>query len=139
MPAIGVCGAVANRTGFNNPADCANCCGPRGRFTGEVGFVDFSHDDVVVSALKPGKDGTAVLRVYEAAGAPAHNVRVTLHTPVTQVREANLIEDAGADVHSSGDAFEFHIKPFEIKTFKLSMKPFGVAGSISQSNARSRP
>jgi alpha-mannosidase len=82
-----------------------------------------SNDDVVTSALKPGKNGTVVLRVYEAAGKPSHAVRATWHATTSQVHEANLIEDAGAPIDAQGDSFTFELKPYEIKTFELTIKP----------------
>jgi hypothetical protein len=39
------------------------------------------------------------------------------------VHEANLIEDAGAPVDIHGDSFTFDLKPYEIKTFELTVKP----------------
>jgi alpha-mannosidase len=90
--------------------------------------LDVSQDSVVTSALKPGNDGTAVLRVYEAAGKPAQRVRVTFHTAIVQARNANLIEDAGAELHIDHDSVEFDLRPFEIKTFKFTLKQPVVAG-----------
>jgi len=37
-----------------------------------------THPNVLVSTLKPGEQGGAVLRIYEAAGLPAKGVRVKL-------------------------------------------------------------
>jgi hypothetical protein len=76
---------------------------------------------VVASAFKQSKDGTSVLRVYEAAGQAAKAVRVTLRFNLKQLHEANLIEDKGAPLAFERDGFTFDLKPFEIKTFKLSL------------------
>ena len=38
------------------------------------------------------------LRVYEASGRPAAGVTIKLKAKVLSAREANLLEDAGADL-----------------------------------------
>ena len=86
-------------------------------------MLDVSHQNVVTSALKPGKDGTTVVRVYEAAGSPAKAVRLTFHSAISQMHEANLMEDRGAEINTERDSFTFDLRPFEIKTFTLILKP----------------
>ncbi len=83
------------------------------------GLLDVSAHDVVVSALKPAKDGSAVLRVYEAAGRPHERVTVNTRANVAEVHEANLMEDSGRALQVQGNKFEFDLKPYQIKTFKL--------------------
>ncbi len=95
--------------------------------------MEVSNDDAVTSALKPGKDGTVILRVYEAAGKPSRGVRARWHVPIGQVREANLIEDTGRPIDAQRDSFTFEMKPYEIKTFKLTLKP---APMVSSQTAR---
>ena len=85
------------------------------------------NDDAVTSALKPGKDGTVVLRVYEASGKPTHGVHASWHASISQVHEANLIEDPGARLNAQQDSFTFDLKPYEIRTFKLAVKPAPIA------------
>ncbi len=46
-------------------------------------------------------------------------VKVNFHFPIADAHEANLIEDAGAPISSSGDTLTFDLKPFEIRTFKF--------------------
>lgn len=104
---------------FNNPLIARMVAPHRGELPNRWGMVDISQDNVVASALKPGRDGTAVLRVYEAGGQAAKGVRVSFHCPIREAHEANLIEDAGAAVTASGDGFSFDLKPFEIRTFKF--------------------
>ena len=107
---------------FNNPLIVRTVAPHRGVLPKRWGILDVSADDVVASALKPGREGTAVLRVYEAGGQAANGVRVNFHVPIAEAHEANLIEDAGAAIASSGDAVVFDLKPFEIRTFKFRVK-----------------
>ena len=68
------------------------------------------------------------LRVYETAGKPAQRVRVTFHTAVSHARNANLIEDGGAELQIDHDSIVFDLRPFEIKTFKFTMMRPVIAG-----------
>lgn len=106
---------------FNNPLIAKTVAPHRGELPGRWGMFEIDQQNVVASALKQSKDGTAVLRVYEAAGKQANGVRVTLHVRLKQLHEANLIEDSGAQLQSELNSFTFDLKPFEIKTFKLSL------------------
>ncbi|MGH9554128.1 MAG: glycosyl hydrolase-related protein [Terriglobales bacterium] len=55
-------------------------------------------------------------------------MRASWRVAISQVHEANLIEDAGARVESQRDSFAFDLKPYEIKTFKLTLQPATIAG-----------
>jgi alpha-mannosidase len=107
---------------FNNPLIVRTVAPHQGTLPKRWGILDVSADNVVASALKPGRDGTAVLRVYEAGGQAASGVRVTFHVSIADTHEANLIEDNGAAIASTGDAVTFDLKPFEIRTFKFRVK-----------------
>jgi hypothetical protein len=50
------------------------------------------------------------------------------------VQEANLIEDAGAELEVHENGFLFDLKPFEIKTFKLTLK--GTPSSRSEQGSQ---
>ena len=106
---------------FNNPLIARTAAPHHGELPARWGLLEVSKKDVVTSALKSGRDGSAILRVYEAAGTPAVGVRVTLHRPISRVQEANLIEDPGNAVDAGSDGFSFDLRPFEIKTFKLTL------------------
>jgi alpha-mannosidase len=107
---------------FNNPLVVQTAATHSGDLPSQWGLLDISSDHVVVSALKPGKDGVVVLRVYEAAGKPAQGVHARFHGKISDVHEANLLEDAGAPVASGAEGFTFDLKPFEIKTFRLRLE-----------------
>jgi alpha-mannosidase len=106
---------------FNNPLIARSEAPHPGVLPKRWGLLDISADNVVASALKPGREGTAVLRVYEAAGETANGVKVNFHLPIGDGHEANLIEDAGPAIATSGDTLAFDMKPFEIRTFKFRL------------------
>lgn len=124
------------RTGleFNNPLIARTVAAHSGALPATWGLVEVSNENAVTSALKPGKDGTVILRVFEAAGKPSHGVRATWRVPISRVHEASIIEDTGPSLGARSDSFTFELKPFEIKTFKLTLKPAPIA--ISQTAVR---
>ncbi len=87
------------------------------------GWLEISAPNVNVSALKPGRDGSVILRVYEAAGRATSGVSVKLQAHLVSVNEANLMEDSGREIVPEQDTFKFDLHPYEIKTFKLRLRP----------------
>jgi len=106
---------------FNAPLMAHTAAPHAGHLPSRWGLLDISQDNVVISALKLGRGGVVILRVYEAAGKPAHETRISFRGAIGQVDEANLLEDTGSKINSTRDGFSFDLKPFEIKTFKLSV------------------
>jgi alpha-mannosidase len=107
---------------FNNPLIARTASNHRGRLASRWGMLTVSGDNVVVSALKPGKEGRVVLRVYEAGGKAAANVRAQWLVPINGVHESNFVEDKGEGVDSERDGFVFSLRPFEIRTFQVAIK-----------------
>src|SRR5260221_2397610 len=118
-------GAAISRAGleFNNPLLVRKAPAHPGTLPKQWGLLDVSAPSVVLSAFKPGDKGSTVLRVYEADGKPARNVRIKLHAKILSAHEANLMEDAGLRLKAANDTLVFNLHPFEIKTFKLSLRP----------------
>jgi alpha-mannosidase len=81
------------------------------------GFIDVSNPHVVISALKPSRGGEVAVRVYEATGQPARDVRIHFARAVAAARAANLIEDPGEQLPVRDNAVSFDLRPYEIKTF----------------------
>ncbi len=107
---------------FNNPLIVCTASSHGGVLPGRWGFLEISHPNVVVSALKGGLNGTAVLRVYEAAGQATREVRIRLSGHVITAEEVNLMEDPGQKLNVVADALQFDFRPFEIKTIKLELQ-----------------
>jgi len=112
------------RTGleFNNPLIVRKLKSHAGSLAKTWGLLEVSPSNVVLSALKPAKDGTTVIRVYEASGQPTTGATIKLNARVTSANEANLMEDTGAKVKVRKDTLQFDLRPFEIKTFKLRLR-----------------
>ena len=110
---------------FNNPLIARAVSPNKGELPGRWGILSVSQDGVVTSALEPGNDGTAVLRVYEAAGKPAQPVRVTFHAAISQARDANLIEDASTELQMDHDSIVFDLRPFENQDIQVHTEAAG--------------
>jgi alpha-mannosidase len=119
---------------FNHPLLARAAASHPGTLPKRWGFLEVIPQNVVVSALKPGPDGTAVLRIYEAAGKAAV-AKVRLWQPVTAAEEVNLMEDPGRTLPVTGSELRLELRPFEIKTIKLRLQ----RTAISQAQASCGP
>ncbi len=107
---------------FNHPLLACTMATQSGELPGRWGFLDIAPQNVVVSALKPGPDGSAVLRVYEAAGKPAA-AKIRISAQVVTAEEVNLMEDPGRKLAVTDNTLQLDLHPFEIKTIKFRIRP----------------
>ena len=107
---------------LNNPLLVRTAAVHGGSLPTRWGFLELSRRNLVVSALKGGPQGTAVLRVYEAAGEPAKGATIKLSPAVVSAEEVNLMEDPGRNLDLVDGAVQVDFRPFEIKTIKLSLE-----------------
>ena len=110
---------------FNNPLIGHKVVPHSGSLPKRWGFLQVSSPGVVASALKPGPDGSLILRVYEATGQPAKAVRISLQPGFASVSEANLMEDSIRRVGLEGNVLAFDLGAHEIKTFRLELGQAG--------------
>ncbi len=94
--------------------------GVSGKLPAKLSVVDIDQDNVVCEVLKESQDEGYVLRVYEV-----HNKRtqcnIKMFKALATVVECDLEERAIGDVEKvEGQQFSFEIKPFEIKTYKIT-------------------
>jgi alpha-mannosidase len=108
---------------FNDPLVCRKVLRHDGPLPKRWGFVEVSHPQVVISALKPGRDGTTVLRIYEATGKPVAGAKVKLRARILSAWETNLMEDPGRELEIGENTLQFALAPFEIKTWLLRLDP----------------
>jgi alpha-mannosidase len=106
-----------------HPLLCRSVLPHAGALPGRWGLLEISDPNVVVSALKPGPAGEIVLRVYEATGNTRSAVRITAKGKLSGAREANLLEDAGAELPADGNAVSIDLHPFQIRTLRLRLAP----------------
>ena len=78
-----------------------------GVFPGAEGeFGVLPNHAAMLSALKPGRGGSVVLRVYEAAGRPSSGVKIKLNAGISSAREVSLLEDGGAELKVVDDTLQ---------------------------------
>ncbi len=87
-------------------------------------FCEVSQPNILVTALKPSEDGEGiVVRLWETLG---RETKVEIKLPLLKIEEAyltNLVEDRLKPVEASGDTVILTVKPFELTTLKLKVKP----------------
>ena len=108
---------------FNNPLAVRKVSSHAGSLPKRWGLLSVSKRDIVVSALKPGRGGSIVLRVYEAAGRPRSSIKIKLNAGISSAREVSLLEDGGAELEVVDDTLQFDLDPYQIKTFCLKLLP----------------
>ena len=86
-------------------------------------LVTSSAENVIVSAVKYACDSDdIILRVYEAYGRRT-KVKLQMGIDIKEVYDSNFIETENYDeMEKRENSFEFIIKPYEIKTFRISKK-----------------
>jgi alpha-mannosidase len=113
--------AAVYRAGFefNHPLLVRKVEPHAGPLAARWNLLQVSASNIVLTAWKPGPGQTTVLRLYEASGRATSGATLTFNAPVSEVYQANLLEDAGArlPLRNGVLALEFH--PFEIKTLQL--------------------
>jgi len=110
---------------FNNPLIAR----PLGQHTGslpkKLSFLDVTPTNVVLSAFMPAEDGEDVVaRVYEAAGQHVPSARIHFTRGGLSASEVNLVGQALAKTGVADDSITFDLHPFEIKTFKVKLRPY---------------
>jgi alpha-mannosidase len=115
-------GAFRHGMEFNNPLLVRKTAQHPGPLPRRWGLLEVTPRSVVLSALKPGPQGSIILRVYEAAGRSTPGVTIRLRTEVSQAEEVNLMEDTVRRLEVGDGALQIELRPFEIKTLRLTLR-----------------
>jgi len=79
-------------------------------------------DNVIIETVKKAEDSDdLIIRMYECYNKRT-NAKVTFFKPLLRVVECNLMEKEIQPIEVQDNTFSFQIKPYEIKTFKLTVK-----------------
>ncbi|MHB0855973.1 MAG: alpha-mannosidase [Anaerolineae bacterium] len=111
---------------LNVPMLCAPAGTPGDSLTGAHSFVNVS-GPALVDTIKPAENGQGwIVRLYEPNGARGP-VQVSTSLPISQVEETNLVEESIGPVELAEQEpgvrlhpFGLVLKPFEVRTFRLS-------------------
>ena len=111
---------------FNNPLVAQALSSHSGSLPKSWGLVEISPANIVMSAFKPSRAGGVVIRVYEASGRETNGARIKFRLPVAAAEECNLLEDSIRMVPTSDNSLMFDMRPYQIKTFKVSLSGHGM-------------
>jgi alpha-mannosidase len=106
---------------FNRPLIVRKAQRHPGTLPKRWGMLEVSKPNVVLSSLKPGRDGSLVFRVYEAAGTATPGVSVKFASAVKSAEQVNALEAPQGPVASAGDAVSFDLRSFEIKAVRVRL------------------
>jgi alpha-mannosidase len=106
---------------FNHPLLCRKVLPHAGKLPARWSLLEVSSPNVVVSALKSGREGTAILRVYEAAGRPATGVKIAFHARFAEAVMTNLLEDREGEPRVENHAISLDLRPYQIRTIRLKL------------------
>jgi alpha-mannosidase len=104
---------------FNAPLLVRKAPVHAGTLPSRWGRVTVSHPNVVLSALKPGPGKSIVVRLYEAAGLEAKNVKIKFSAKVKSASAVDLLEGAARKADAAGSSVTLDFRPFEIVTLKV--------------------
>lgn len=91
-----------------------------GNLPEKISFLSIDQSNIFLDTIKKSEDGNEyIIRLYEN-----HNqltkVCCTSYQNITSIAECDLLENNISQVAMEGNKFEFLMKPFEIKTFKIT-------------------
>ncbi|WP_026486042.1 alpha-mannosidase [Caldanaerobius polysaccharolyticus] len=94
----------------------------QGKLPSELSLLGVDKNNVVVEVVKKAEDSDDVIvRMYECYNART-KVKFTFFKPFERVVECDLMENEIKDQDFQGNTFTFEIRPYEIKTFKITTK-----------------
>jgi alpha-mannosidase len=106
---------------FAHPLLCRKALPHPGPLPASWAMLSVSNSNVVVTAVTPGRDNAAIVRLYEAAGQPSPAVALTFANQITSAAEVNLMEDHMADIKPDGKSLKVDLSPFQIKTLSVRL------------------
>ncbi len=75
--------------------------------------------NVIIETVKEAEDGNGmIIRLYESENART-KAHLSFDVPVTLVEECNCLEERESEIPVNGNGFDFMIKPYEIKTYRV--------------------
>lgn len=104
---------------LNNPLITKVEDAHKGELPTKLSLASVDKDNVMIEVIKKAEDDDSlIVRVYEYHNSRT-NVTLTAFKKLSSVKECNLIERDLNNIVFDGDKFNFDIKPYEIKTFKI--------------------
>ncbi|MDD2971553.1 MAG: alpha-mannosidase [Lachnospiraceae bacterium] len=107
---------------MNNPLTAIVKQKAGGELPGQYSAVSVDAPNVIIEVVKEAEDGKEmIIRLYEAYNRRT-NVKMTFSTEINTIEECNMLEEKERELPCEGTDVSFIIKPYEIKTFKVSFQ-----------------
>ena len=113
-------GTVKQAYQINNPLTCSWKENEGGTLAPEYSLVSSDQDNAVIEVVKKAEDSDAVIvRLYECYNRRTP-VTLIFGKELTSVVECNMMEEGADPVEFTGNRATFEMKPYEIKTLKVT-------------------
>ena len=113
-------GTVKQAYQINNPLTCSWKENEGGTLAPEYSLVSSDQDNAVIEVVKKAEDSDAVIvRLYECYNRRTP-VTLIFGKELTSVVECNMMEEGADPVEFTGNQATFEMKPYEIKTLKVT-------------------
>ena len=112
-------GTVQQGYQLNAPVLAVAARAKKGSKPAAYSFATLDVENVIIDAVKRCEDSRdLIVRVYEAYGQRG-DVSLTFGRRPKRVTECDLMEENDAPVRLKGATIRFHVKPYELRTFKV--------------------
>jgi alpha-mannosidase len=107
----------------NVPVHTSTVDSNKGTMPKELSFVNVDKENVICEVVKQGEySEDIIIRVHECYNRRT-NTKLTFFKELAEVYECDLEERTELNkIETTNGEFQFEIKPYEIKTFKLKLK-----------------
>ncbi|MEY8352808.1 alpha-mannosidase [Lachnospiraceae bacterium 54-53] len=107
---------------LNNPMSALLKENQGGALPGEYSLVKTDGDNVVIEVVKQAQAGKElVLRFYETNNKRTHGI-MTFGMDIAKIMECSMLEEDETEVICQGRDVSFLIRPYEIRTWKITLK-----------------
>lgn len=105
---------------YNEPLLVFRTAAHKGSLSPKMSFVQAAPENVILNVVKQAEDSKAwIVRLYETHGSTAQ-ATVSFFQKIKTVEEVDLVEINPKKCAVKGQGFQFTIKPYEIRTFRVS-------------------
>ncbi len=116
-------GTQLNARFFDQPVTAFVTNRHSGVLPSEYSFGSINNSSVIVRAMKKAEDSNAIIiRVNEGNNKNAENVELYLGNGIAEACEVNGMEDVIGDAEVRNGKLVFSLKPYEIKSFAVTLK-----------------
>lgn len=107
---------------LNNPLICKIEDAHNGELNKNFSLVSVDKDNIIIEVIKKAEDSDhIIIRLYEYHNKRT-NASLVFFSNLLEAFECNLMEKNLISLDFNNNKFEFEIKPYEIKTFKVKIK-----------------